>query len=103
MRLTRTNRVVLAWLTRAGIGARSEKMAELLALNLDPHVVTAHVLDFLAFLRGIEDAPPRHSCGLLIKMLADGDPPPPLRCRTCLRRKNASGSCYCEVEAVVER
>lgn len=79
--------LVAHWLRRAGVGERSRKWRELMALNLDWQYVRAHALERLA-------NPDRIWPGLLINRLLDGDPPPPEpRCPKCYTILNNYGWC----------
>jgi hypothetical protein len=89
------------WLTRAGVGRRSPKMRELLALDLDPGYVAAWVLEYEWYVAEMARRPGERvngrrqfSTGTLIRILLDGDAAPPERCEACLERP---GDCYCSV------
>lgn len=76
--LSRQQPEIYELLLEGGIGAETPKMLELLQLHLDVDCVEPHVLQFL-FEQKRDNG--RHSPGMLIYRLIQGDPPPPLRCR----------------------
>lgn len=78
------NRDVFELLLQAGVGRRSKKMVELLALELQPDHVRAFVNEQKAL---------GYPTGHLIQKLLDGDPVPPMRCDQCGRPT----PCYCSV------
>ncbi len=63
---------IKAMLIDAGVGARSKKMSELLAMGLDPEYVKAHV----DYRKKILASGRKYRVGLLIKRLLDEDPAP---------------------------
>lgn len=91
------------WLIRAGLGPASAKMRLLLSLGLDPEVVAAHVLEYLAVQQGLVATARPYALGLLIRRLQDGDAAPPRRCAVCLGLPNRLGLCRCEVADRVRR
>lgn len=70
------------WLIKGGIAPSSPKMYALLALDMDPDYVKAHVLNRLAALKEGND---RFGVGMLIRKFEDDDPAPPMRCEECLQ------------------
>lgn len=101
--LSARQKEVRRWLLKGGVGSRSPVLAELLALDLEPRQVMAHVLERLAWEEGLVPEQARYPVGLLVTRLRDGDPPPPMRCPDCLSLKNAHGLCRCELEALIKR
>lgn len=75
---------VYALLLEAGVGKRSRKMREILALELPVEHVRAFVLDQAAL---------GYPTGHLIQKLLDGDPVPPKRCIDCGQKL----PCLCNV------
>lgn len=96
-------RVLKEWLVRGGIAPNSPKMRDLLARNLNLQAVQAHVLERQACEAGLVNGRPTFGAGLLIRKLLDGDPPPPLRCRNCLRLPDRLGMCGCDYETLIKR
>jgi hypothetical protein len=91
-----------AWLTRGGIAPGSPKMREILAQKPDLQTVMAHVLERQASVRENEAGAPTYGVGLLIRKLLDGDPPPPMRCETCLELPDSRGWCRCDYDALIK-
>jgi predicted transcriptional regulator len=89
----------ITWLTRAGIGRRSPKLAEIIATEPDPSHIKAWVLYLEWWTREAErypgaviDGRQQFSVGTLITVLLDGDPTPEVRCSQCLEEDR---NCYC--------
>ena len=78
-------------------------MGHLLAQELDPAVVEAHVHEYLAQEAQRDGSKRPYPLGLLIRKLEDRDPPPPPRCPTCLRAPDRNGMCKCDYDAVIKR
>lgn len=81
-RLTETQNELFWLLVGAGVGPRSPRMQELLAAQLDPTHVRAHIEAWQA---EIDNGKP-HTVGLLITRLLDRDPTPvakKCRCMQC--------------------
>ena len=88
------------WLRLAGVGRRSPKMRQLLALDLDETYVRAWTLYSLWWQRESTRRPNhpidgrrRFATGTLIRILLDGDQAPPDRCPDCLELE----PCLCNV------
>ena len=86
-------------LVAAGIGKRSQKLDEILELDLDPAFVEGHIAVREAALEDGQDYP----ISWLITKLLDGDPVPPKpkavpRCDRCGREINPRiGRCNCDI------
>lgn len=91
------------WLKRGGVAPGSPKMRQLLAASPDPQTVKAHVLERLAWVDGLVEGRESYGVGLLIRRILDGDPPPAMRCESCLRLPDKLGWCQCDYESVVKR
>lgn len=88
-------RTIKDLLLRAGVGEKSPKMKQLLAMNLDVKYVEAHVLERLYQARLHDANPiqnPDYPVAWLINKLVCGDPSPAPRCSTCLQNYSY---CYC--------
>jgi hypothetical protein len=94
---------LMFWLTRGGIAPGSPKMREILSLKPELETVKAHVLERQALVRENSEIASHYGVGLLIRKLLDGDPPPPMRCETCLELPDHRGWCLCDYEAVMTR
>lgn len=89
-------RTIKDLLLRAGVGEKSPKMKQLLAMNLDIKYVEAHVLERLYQARLHEANPkqnPNYPVAWLINKLICADPSPAPRCPTCLQNYSY---CYCQ-------
>jgi hypothetical protein len=94
---------LMFWLKRGGIAPGSPKMREIMALKPDLETVKAHVLERQALVRENSENKSYYGVGLLIRKLLDGDPPPPMRCETCLELPDHRGWCLCDYEEVMKR